>query len=261
MRKLLLASAAGLALISAPVDKGKAFDCPQCATVYNQVAEAARQVQQMEQQYQELIQQLQSLQQIYSQAQQIYGQVTRAVNPNSIMSELDLPFGQDPLDQFGNTITGFVRGGTGSGEINSLASQFLNQDTIYKPAGSDFTSTQMTNRMQQLENVMALAQEGQTSIQQHISGINRLREQLSSVSSQADLTAVQGRIEAEGADLQAQGVQAQQLQSQVSLMQQIAEEQQRQTQRQGDDQLFNDTQPISGGDTSSPVPSNFVASN
>ena len=98
-----------------------------------------------------------------------------------------------------------LQGGLSVGNLGRIAQQFLDADTIYRPGGADFNATQLNNSATSLANVQALATQSLQSIQNHITGLDQLREQLSSVSSEADLAAIRGRIEAEQADVQAKG--------------------------------------------------------
>jgi hypothetical protein len=140
-----------------------------------------------------------------------------------------------------------LQGGMSIGQLGSIAQRFLNADTIYRPSGTDFNATQLNNSAMSLANVQALADQSLESIQNHIDGLQQLRGELSNVSSDADLSAIRGRIEAEQADLQAQGVQAQELQTAMLAQQQIREQQQAEKVRQDDDELLNNTAPIGGG--------------
>jgi hypothetical protein len=231
MRKALLAgiALAGMSVMT-PGRAGIPVWCDNCSTLWNQVQEFAQQIQQM--------------QRDYLMFQGIFGQLRAMTNPNGIAMQL---FGeQNPLPAVGQ-ITSMLQGGMSIGQLGSIAQRFLNADTIYRPSETDFNATQLNNSAMSLANVQALADRSLESIQNHIDGLQQLRGELSNVSSEADLSAIRGRVEAEQADLQAQGVQAQELQTAMLAQQQIREQQQAQKVRQDDDELLNNTVPIGGG--------------
>lgn len=234
----LLAAASALVLaIPAGLRPARAIWCDDCATVWGQAQALATQVQ-------DFAQQIQQMEEDYRMFTGIFQQLHRMVDPNNIATEL---FGeQNPSPEVGQ-VTSMLQDGVSIGSLGRIAQQFLNSDTIYRPSGTDFTATQLNNSAMSLANVQALADHSMQSIQNHITGLDQLRDQLSSVSSEADLSAIRGRIEAEQADLQAQGVQAQALQTAMLTQQQVEQQEQAQKLRQDDDELLNNTTPIGGG--------------
>jgi type IV secretion system protein VirB5 len=242
-KSTLMARAAAIAMtvpISLPPTPVRADWCDNCSTVWGQAQALATQVQ-------DFAQQIQQMEQDYRMFTGIFQQLQRMVDPNNIATELFDE--QNPLPEVGQ-ITSMLQGGVGVGNLGRIAQQFLNADTIYRPGGADFNATQLNNSAASLANVQALATQSLQSIQNHITGLDQLRGQLGSVSSEADLSAIRGRIEAEEADLQAQGVQAQALQTAMLTQQQVEQQEQAQKVRQDDDELLNNTAPIGGGGAS-----------
>jgi len=241
MRKNTLLAGAAVIVIAVPTSlspiTARADWCSNCSTVWGQAQALATQVQ-------DFAQQIQQMEQDYRMFTGIFQQLQRMVDPNNIATEL---FGeQNPLPAVGQ-ITSMLQGGVSVGSLGRIAQQFLTADTIYRPSGTDFNATELNNSAASLANVQALATQSLQSIQNHITGLDQLRNQLSSVSSEADLSAIRGRIEAEEADLQAQGVQAQALQTAMLTQQQVEQQEQAQKVRQDDDELLNNTAPIGGG--------------
>jgi hypothetical protein len=244
MKKMLMSGVAVIALAipaSLYPPQAHAFDvewCENCST-------SVQQAQQMATQVQEFAQQINQMVEDYQQYVAIFGQLKAMLNPNTIAEQL---FGdQNPLPDIGQLTSVFQGGALNPGALANLAKQFLNSDTIYRPPGGDFTATQINNSAASLANVQALADQSLQSIEDHITGLQQLRSELSDVSSQADLTAIQGRIQSEQADLTAQGTQAQALQTEMLAQQEVVQQQQQQEARQNADQFFNDTSPLGGG--------------
>jgi len=245
MKKLLLAGAMAM-LLPAAAHAQAAVYCVNCSTLINQVMQFAQEISNLESQLQ--------------QQEEIFAQLQRAVNPNTYASELQgmqQPFNTGSLTQ--------VFSGFHTGNVYPGASTFTPDTQIYQVPGTDWQATELNGNAQGLANVQAVMNQQLQSINSHISGLQDLRSQLSSVTSQADLTALNGRIQAESADISSQGVQMQALQSQVVAENAVNQQRDMQEVRRSDDELTTTSAfPTEDGANITPnsTPSSaFVASN
>lgn len=191
----------------------------------------------------QMAQQLRQMEQDYEVYKGIFGSLLRAVDPNSMATGI---IGSQPLpgaSQIGQMLTG---GGNG-GQLSGLAGQFLGANTVYTPQSTgpnDFNASYLQRNGNTLSGVQAMAQQSISSIQSHIAGLVGIQSQLSTVQTSADVAAIQGRLQAEQANIAAQGVQAQAVQTMMMAQQQQYELQERQRDRQSADALLAS---VSGG--------------
>jgi hypothetical protein len=181
-----------------------------------------------------LASELDQMKQEYTATLGIFGSLVRQLDPNTYAQQLLAA--ANPMPQVGQitqAISGFT--GTGTGGLAGMAGQFLRSNTYYMPQSTgagDFNASMLQRQVSTLSNAQALAQQSMSSIQTHISGISDIQAQLSTATSQADLAAINGRLQAEQANLAAQGVQAQALntlvQAQQAQYQQMAAQKARQ---------------------------------
>jgi hypothetical protein len=185
----------------------------------------------------QLLNQLQQMKQDYQTFMGIYGTLLRVINPNSLATGL---IGSQPMPISPN-ISQMMVGGGSLGSLTGLANQFKSANTVYTPqstGSNDFNASFLQKTGNTLANVQAMLQQQITSIQSHITGLTTIQSSLSTATTQADLTAINGRLQAEQANLSAQGVQAQSLQTMLAAQQQQYELQQLQVQRQSADALL-----------------------
>jgi hypothetical protein len=167
----------------------------------------------------------------------IFGSLLRVVDPNSMASGI---IGSQPLPG-DPQISQMMVGNGNFGSLSGLASQFLQANTVYTPqstGANDFNAALMQRNGNTLAGVQAMVQQSINSIQTHIAGITDVQQQLSTVKTDADVAAIQGRLQAEQANLAAQGVQAQSLQTMLAAQQQAYTLQELQNQRQSADALL-----------------------
>ena len=216
--------------------------CTNCATVWNQISQFAQQISNLESQLQQQIAMVQRLE--------------SSLNPMSYATQLEQlqqPFSQ--AQQLTNTFSNWHTSAT----AYPGSATFLNNNTLYRPQGTDAQATELNNNAQGLANIQAMMSEVTASINSHIAGLDALRGQLSSVTSNTDLVALNGRISAETADIQAQGTQVASLQTQLQAEQSVMQQRQLQQSRQDADALVT---ALGGAPGAAPAPaSNLVASN
>jgi Skp family chaperone for outer membrane proteins len=144
-------------------------------------------------------------------------------------------------------ISQMMTGGGNFGSLSGVANQFQQANTVYMPQSigpTDFNASYMQRQGNTLSGVQAMLQQSIGSIQTHIAGITDVQGQLSTATTAADIAAIQGRLQAEQANLAAQGAQAQSLQTMLNAQQQQYQLQQDQNQRRSADDLL---QSVTGG--------------
>ena len=184
-----------------------------------------------------MAEQLAQMKQEYQGVLGIFGSLTRSINPNSMATNL---IGSNPLPGVPQ-VSQMMVGGGNFGSLGGAARQFLSANTVYTPQSTgpdDFNAAYMQRIGNTLSGVQAMAQQSMSSIASHITGLTEVQGQLSSVTTEADMSAIKGRLQAEQANLAAQGTQAQSLQTMLVAQHQQYELQQMQIQRQSADALL-----------------------
>jgi len=226
MRRFLLATAAAVVLLGTYTGTSNA----QIATI--DTAEITQ-----------TINTLHQLQQEYQAVMGVFGSLLRAVDPNSMATGL---IGSQPLPR-APQISGMLSGSGNFGSLSGVANQFLSANTVYTPQSTgadDFNATFIQRTGNTLAGVQAMIQQSIQSIQTHITGLTDIQGQLSTVKTEADVSAINGRLMAEQANLSAQGVQAQSLQTMLQAQQAQYQLQEVQKERQSADALL---QSVTGG--------------
>jgi Type IV secretion system proteins len=186
---------------------------------------------------------LHQLQQEYQAVMGVFGSLLRAVDPNSIATSL---IGSQPLPG-ALQISGMLSGSGNFGNLSEVANQFLSANTAYTPRSTgadDFNASFLQRNSNTLAGVQAMIQQSIQSIQTHIAGLIDIQGELSTVKTEADVSAINGRLTAEQANLSAQGVQAQSLQTMLQAQQAQYQLQEMQKRRQSADALL---QSVTGG--------------
>lgn len=226
MRRFLLATGAAAALLGVCTDASRA----QIVTIDpTEITQTINTLHQLQQEYQVVM--------------GVFGSLLRAVDPNSMATGL---IGSQPLPG-ASQISGMVSGSGNFGNLSGVANQFLSANTVYTPQSTgagDFNATYLQRNGNTLAGVQAMIQQSIQSIQTHITGLTDIQGQLSTVKTEADVSAINGRLMAEQANLSAQGVQAQSLQTMLQAQQQAYQLQELQKQRQSADALL---QSVTGG--------------
>lgn len=167
----------------------------------------------------QVVNELNELKQMYQVAQNTLGTLLRVVNPNGIAQNI---IGMQPMPSTQN-ITGILTGGNNFGALSTLANQFQSTNTYYTPQSTgtgDYSASMLSRNSNSLAGLQAMLATQMQSTQTYISGLTQIQSSLNSVTSEADLTAIQGRIAAETANMQAQGVQITAINGMMSAQQQ-----------------------------------------
>ena len=185
-----------------------------------------------QQQYQELVQS-------YDQLRETYQALAQVVNPNQWAQQLEQPFLEDPLPNT-NIVPGLLNGlcppSMLGGNLGSLAQQYLGENQVYQPQGTDFEATQIRNAANSTAEIEAVATQNLQSLQLREADLTQLQNQLSSASTLQQVASIQARLTAEQDYVQAQTAQAENLQ--ILANEQIAKQREAQDQaaRQSADQ-------------------------
>lgn len=197
MRILVLTGTVALSIIAATAPalaQWAVFDS-------SNYAQALEQVKTLQQQYQTLQQQLQT-------AQQTYQSVTHL--PENMLNELGQQFNTQQLRNIlpdSSSVASMLNGST----LSSAATNFLNQNRVYSPTGTDARATEINRSANSIANNQALASDLYTSASAHIIALQGLEGLLASAPDTKAIGDIQARISQEQAVLQAQQVQAQSL--------------------------------------------------
>jgi type IV secretion system protein VirB5 len=188
---------------------------------------------------QEFSQQIGQLEKQYTEMVGIYTNLLRQLDPNSIAQQL--MGAANPMPQVGQ-VTSMITGSGNFGSLTGLANQFLNSDTYYKPqsaGNNDFIAGLLNRNVNTLAGLQSMAQQSLTSLQTHMAVIQQIQQELSAATTQADVAGLQGRLQAEQANLQAQQVQAQSIAALAQAQNLAYDSMREQKQRQDADELLN----------------------
>jgi type IV secretion system protein VirB5 len=232
-RSALLASVGMLALSAAARAQMAVFDGANFANTARSVVQGAQQVQQ-------LTQQLATLQQQYSQLVQTYQAISHLPQQElaQLGQQLNVSEFRTPLPTTSGTI-GNVLGGTGLSSLGSLGQQYLNQNRVYAPAGSDFQARQMTGTASSVAGVQAMLDQLYQSATGHITTLQGLEGQLAGVPDEKAVADISARVQTEQTYLAAQQIQAQTIQTWQAAQVRNEEEQHQEKRRQDIDDVLN----------------------
>ena len=233
VRTALLAGVSALALSGQAHAQMAVFDAGNFANTARSAVQGAQQIQQ-------LTQQLSVMQQQYSQLVQTYQAVAHLPQTelNQLAQQLNTSQFRTPLPSLSGTI-GSVMGGSGLGSLGNLGQQYLNQNRVYAPSGSDFQAKQLTGTANSIAGVQAMLDQLYQSAAGRISVLQGLEGQLASAPDAKSVADISARVQIEQTYLAAQQVQAQTL-STWQTAQIRNEDQQRQEKRRQDiDEVIN----------------------
>jgi type IV secretion system protein VirB5 len=203
MRNALLAAAACAAVFGltgiAPVNAAEiVIDVQSEASLVQQVATAVKQLQTLDDQYQELVA-------TYQQVQQQYQMLTTFANPNGVATELEQPFLQNPMPS-STSVPGAVTGGTAPSA--GFAQQFYKANHVYTPTGTSQAAQLQTEQSDALASIEGMAATNLQSIEQRISGLTDLQNQLNGATTLQQVASINARIGTEQNYISAQQAQA-----------------------------------------------------
>ena len=244
MRRTLLAGVGAAALLGPAAARA---DMPVLdgANLLN----TAKTVEQGAQQIEQLTQQIQTMQQQLATAQQTFASVAHA--PANELQSLSQSFNIPALRNVLPTTSGAmgsVLNGTGlgnmggtSGSLGGTGQQYLSQNRVYQPQGSDFATQQMTTNAASIAGVQAASDQLYQSASTHIATLEGLENQLNDAPDAKAVADIQARVQTEQTYLAAQQVQAQAINTWQQAQTRNVDEQSAEKQRQNiDDVLAQD---------------------
>jgi hypothetical protein len=174
-----------------------------------------------------------AVEQLKAQLTELENTYTMFTNPTNIMNMgtgMENQAIENPMP-LANTVTGLV-GGTSSG--SSAATTFYTQDHVYTPTDGSPQSTMLNNNAQSIANIEGIAQTNLSAIQTRLQELPNLESDIQAATSINQVTAINGRIQAESQFVQGQQAQAANLQ--VLATEQAQSEQQQQQEKFDEDQ-------------------------
>lgn len=197
---------------------------------------------QMVQQVQTAANTLTTLQQSYNRLTQTYEALAHPTGVSSLFPGLSLPSVQNPLGNVAQ-VPGVVSG-TNLGSFSGTAQQFLQQNQVYAPQGSDPAALAMNQQAQATAGIQAMAYQNLQATQARMQQLPAIQQQLDGAQTVQDVAAVNNRLQVEQQFVATQQAQAQNLSLLQQAQQQAAQQQDQQRARQAADQLANDTQAL-----------------
>lgn len=188
----------------------------------------------------QLMNEINVLREQYTELQFIFSSVAHPTNVLGMAPGLSML--QNPLGSVTSLPTAISGLGNLTGSASGLARQFLGQDQVYAPAGTDFMATWLNRRATSLANSQALATQYLQSDQARLQNLGELETEAQSATDVQQLAAVQARIQTEQQFITTQQAQAQQVLGLASLQSMVAQQQLEQNWRQGNDEVEQQTQ-------------------
>jgi hypothetical protein len=218
MRRRLFVLAALLVFMDAAHAQFAVVDAPSELSLVQQVATAAKQLTSLQQQYQQLTA-------TYQQVTNQYNMLTRFANPNGVATELQQPFLRNPLP----ATSGLPQVFTGSGGAGSTAytQQYLSTNQVYVSPTATPGGALMNTQANSLAALQGTATTNLAAIEQRISGLSDLQNQLNNATTIQQVASINARISAEQNYIGAQQAQASNLQT-ITSAQIAVQQQQRQ---------------------------------
>ncbi|UVC12460.1 P-type DNA transfer protein VirB5 (plasmid) [Rhizobium sp. TH2] len=145
--------------------------------------------------------QLDALNQQIEQAQQLYGSLNKLTNMAEVASVLNDPDVRQALPPDFAAIESLLKGQS-TDTFGDSASNFLENNSTYRTSADDFYAQELTRIQNQNAGQMTLGQQIYDTATKRISGIDQLRQQISTASDAKDVADLQARLQAETAFLQ-----------------------------------------------------------
>ena len=204
MKRLLLASAALVALASAARAQFAVIDAANLVNTTRGVIQSAQQIDQ-------LVQQLAVLRQQYVQLMQTYAAIAHA--PDTILSNasslFQIPSLRSPVPGQASDLSAII-GGLGAGTaIGPQITQLLGSNRIYSPVGTDARALAMTANASSIAGTQAMASQLFQSATDHAAALLSMEGELTASPDAKTTADIQARLQMEQAHLQARQVQAQ----------------------------------------------------
>lgn len=187
------------------------------------------------------------------------GAMLRSIDPNQLANQIGALNPLGDVTQLTGSVTGIQGMVSGRGlNMNGLVNRFMQGNNYYTspyaPTGfqTGYAADRTLRSSTSLSSLQAMATQSLTSVQDHLSGIEELQAELSVATTEADLSALRGKIEAQTAALNGQALQLSALNSMWQAQKEAFEQRSLQKQRQDADRLLqsvegNGQAPAAGG--------------
>lgn len=235
MRRMILAGVCAMALLATGEARA------QMAVIDGaNLLNTAKQVQQGLQQIQQLTNQLTTMQQQLNQMTQTYQAIAHAPSNDlqQLAGQLNIPSLRNVLPTNSGTF-GTVMNGTGLSGAGNLGQQYLNQNKVYTPSGSDFSAQQMQTNAASIAGTQAMTAQMYQSASDHIATLQGLEGQLASANDAKSVADINARVSTEQTYIAAQQVQMQALQTAQAAQVRNADEQEQEKRRSDIDDVIN----------------------
>lgn len=190
----------GLAMTSSTSAQLITFDPTNYVQAVQQVVQLTQQLQVMRQQYQQLMQTYQALSHLPDESLRQMGQ------------QLNIDQFRNVLPAQSSLLASMMNGtGLGTGNLGSVARNYLQQNMIHAATGRDFQALEMRRNANSIAGLQAMASELYQSAADRVSALQGIESQLAGAPDTKAVADIQARIAAEQAYIQAQQVQAQSL--------------------------------------------------
>jgi type IV secretion system protein VirB5 len=155
---------------------------------------------------------------------------------SQLASILQTPAVMNPLPQV-TQLEGMLSGNGFTGQLGSLVQQFVNQNRVYAPTGTDWQAQEMLRTANVTASQMALGNQLYSSAAERIQGLTELEARLSTASDPKETLDLIARSNIENGLAQAQALQGQSLVIMQQAEQQAEQQRENEAMRQGADQL------------------------
>jgi Type IV secretion system proteins len=196
------------------------------------ITKLLEQLHEAEQQYQEIVA-------TYNQLVATYQSLTQLTNINGVAPELEQPMLQNPVPNttmLPGLLDGLSPPSMLGGNLGSLAQQYLGQNQVYQPQGTDFEAQQLRADANSTAEIQAVATQNLQALQARAADLTQIQNQLNSAGTIQQVASVQARLAAEQNYVQTQTAQAENLRILAAAQTQVDREAQQQAERQSEDQ-------------------------
>ena len=204
MKNVLVASALAIALAVAPAAHAKqlaTFDASNAANTLGTLNQLKNQALQLKEQYDKLQEQL-------GVAKDAYNAVSHGPEGalNYLGAKLNVPELRQAIGDV-QDLQAALKGDNVSGNLGSLANEFLERNRVYAPTDESASSTGMAASAKTIAKDQAIADSFYTSASNHIEALQDIEGQLATAKDTKAVADIQARLQAETAYLQAQQIQ------------------------------------------------------
>ena len=198
------------------------------------IAQLLNQVRTAERQYQQLVAS-------YNQLVTTYHALAQLTNINSIASELKQPWMQNPAPST-TLLPGILNGlsppSTLGGNLGTLAQEYLGQNRVYQPQGTDFQAGRLRGSANSTAEIEAIATQNLQALQARATALTKIQDQLDSASTIQQVASIQARLAAEQNYVQIQTAQAANLRILAAARTATEDQAQQQAERQSEEQAI-----------------------